>query len=133
MQINYPDFKKECNEIVGAYLHRYGYIYSSIHSEEYINAYVGNNGIILISMLENFPHISVSFEFRTSNNKLISPRLLDKALKIDSMEKLEFYKNFLSKYDLNNYAVQMKYVVGVMEAFYRPILIEQIKLDDIVL
>lgn len=122
MELSYCEFKKDCYQIVGEFLKPYGYVYNEKMSDDFINMYTNENGVIFISMLDNFPHIGVSFGFKTNDGEDIPFRLIDSIIKVDSKEKMEFYNAFSKEYNLNEYPIQMLYSVRTLEKFYKPIL-----------
>lgn len=131
MEINYINFKSDCEEIIYPYLRRYGYTLDDSISEDYVNFYRNSYCLVEISMLENFPYIGVSADFLTLNSKRIKRSVLDKYLKINYKDDNKFYKEFVVENNLNDYRTQMKYAVAMMEKFYQPVLTGEIKIDDI--
>lgn len=132
MEIDYKTFKEDCKRIIQPVTEQYGYTLDIQKSEDYTNYYIGQNGYIEVSMLENLPHIGVSLWYYPLNLKFIKPSLVDEKLSVSQNAKSEFYKLFKSNYDLNNYTNQMKYVIQVMEIFYKPIVTGEIRLDELI-
>ncbi len=131
MEINYRSFKEDCRDIIEPYLSQYGYIYDINKSEDYINFYRNDYNYIQVSMLEDFPYIGVSWAFLDKQQKLIAPSLLDRILKINRKDIQTFYEEFKSKYDINDYSVQMLYVVSVLDKFYETIVKGDISIEEI--
>ncbi len=131
IELDYKTFKKDCKQIIEPVVEKYSYVHDDKKSEDYINYYFNGNGCIEVSMLENFPHIGVSINYLTLSGESIKPSVLNKYLQINQVEKSNFYKEFKSKFDLNDYANEMHYAVAIMEKFYKPILNGEIKLEDI--
>ncbi len=129
--IDYKNFPTDCSNIIEPYLKLYGFKLHKHNKEDFINYYTNDNYYVMISMLENFPQIGVSWAFLDMNLKLISPSLINSLLNINSKEEVMFYKEYQSSNNLNDYASEMQYTIAVMEKFYKPILTEDIKLDDV--
>jgi hypothetical protein len=131
MEIDYRTFKDDCLRIIQPIIEKYSYSLDNQKSGDYTNYYIGGNGYIVVSMLENFPHIGVSLWYYPLNLKFIKPSLLDEKLGISQNDKFEFYKLFESNNDLSDYSNQMKYVIENMEKFYKPIVTGEVKLEEI--
>ncbi|MBL1280686.1 MAG: hypothetical protein COA33_010450 [Fluviicola sp.] len=129
--IDYKDFFSDCSYIIESYLKGYGFKLYKQDEDEFISYYSNNSYCIMISMLENFPHIGVSWGGLDLNFNLISPSLIANSLKIDPKKEMLFYEEFQSSNNLINYASEMHYIVAVMEKFYKPILTGEINLYDI--
>ncbi|MCB6089434.1 hypothetical protein [Flavobacterium psychrophilum] len=132
MNLDYKKFKEDCKYIIDPFLEKYGYFYDEKRSEDYINFYSNYKNFIEISMLDNFPHIGVSWSFFSNDLKYIKPNLIENKLNIDMEEDMNFYKEFKLKNDINSYSSQMWYIIAVLEKFYKPILIGEINLDEII-
>ena len=82
-------------------------------------------------MLENFPHIGVSWGILDLNFNLTTPSVISDFLKINPKMEMSFYQEYQSSNNLDNYASEMNYTIAVMEKFYKPILVGEINLGDI--
>ncbi len=129
--IDYKDFFSDCKDIIEPYLKTYGLKLHKQDKDEFISYYTNNSYYIMISMLENFPYIGVSWAFLDLNLNLISSNLIANTLNIDPKMELSFYKKFQSSDGLNDYASEMRYTIAVMEKFYKPILTGKVNIGDI--
>jgi len=130
--IDYKNFKTDCNNIISTYLSSFGFRLDSINEEDFIIFYTNNKIKLMISMLDNFPHVGVSWEFIGMNLKRIKSSFIDDKLKIDQKEEMRFYKMFKEQNDLNDYPTQMRYATATMEKFYKPILTGEVRLEDVI-
>jgi hypothetical protein len=131
MELDYFTFEDDCLNIIEPYLKKYGYVLDASKSEKFINMYKGKNGYVEISMLSSFPFICVSYTFLTLNDKCVKVNLLEKKMGINRKEITLFYNDFSSRYDTLTYIIQMRYVIEVMEIFYRPVLMGEIELENL--
>ena len=132
MELDYKTFKADCFVIIEPILQTYGYLFDNSKSEDYINYYSNDTTLIEVSMLENFPHIGISIDYLTIDEKRIRRSILNNFLRITLKEESNFYKKFNEQNNLNDYPTQMRFAVAVMEKFYKPILTGEIRLEDIV-
>lgn len=127
VEINYNDFESDCREIFGKYL--LGFNFKEIHSEESEFECIYENEFwkIEISMIANFPHIGVSFEFKSKENDYLKNSLLDELLKVDRKKTREIYDSLINE-DYHNkssneqYKIQMIYGVELLKLSYTPLL-----------
>jgi hypothetical protein len=127
IEIDYNDFESDCLEVFGKYLITFDF--KEVHNKELKFEKIFENKFwkIEISMIANFPHIGVSFEFKSKEDHYLKNSLLNELLDIDRKKIREIYEKLLNT-DYSNksineqYKIQMIYSVELLELFYTPLL-----------
>jgi hypothetical protein len=127
IEIDYNDFESDCLEIFGKYLIRFNFKEIDNKKLKFEKTYENEFWKIEISMITNFPHIGVSFEFKSKEDHYLKNSILNELLNVDREKIREIYERLLNA-DYNNksineqYKIQMIYCVELLELFYTPLL-----------
>jgi hypothetical protein len=139
LEIDYRDFEIDCREIFGKYLLEYNF--KEIHNEEsefesiYQKTYENEFWKIEISMISNFPHIGVSFEFLSRENDYLKNSLLDELLGIDrkKITKIHdrlFKEEYYNKSSNEQYKIEMIFCLEILELSYTQLMIGNFTYND---
>ncbi|WP_394776516.1 hypothetical protein [Flavobacterium sp.] len=135
LEINYKNFEIDCREIFGKYLLEYNF--KEIHDEvlEFEKIYENEFWKIEISMISNFPHIGISFEFISKENGYIKNSVLEELLGIDRKKNIEihdrlFNKEYYNKSSNEQYKIEMIFCVEILELSYTQLLIGNFTYSD---
>lgn len=127
IEIDYLNFESDCKETFGKYLIAFNFKEIENSANQFEKKYENEFWKIEISMLSNFPHIGVSFEFKSKNNDRLHNNILDQILKIDDKKNRELYKKYFTREHYNKsikeqYKIEMKYCVEKLNIYYKPLL-----------
>lgn len=139
LEIDYRDFESDCREIFGKYLLEYNF--KEIYDEEgdfentYQKIYENEFWKIEISMISNFPHIGVSFEFLSKENDHMKNSLLDELLEIGRKNNKKIYdrlfnKEYYNKSSNDRYKTQMIFCLEILELSYTQLMIGNFTYTD---
>ena len=122
MEIDYKNFKMDCSLIIEPFLQSFQYQKDLPKSGNYINFYSNEYNIIVFSLVDNFPHIDLSWHFRDLNSKEIPFKSINDIVSIDQHDKMKFYRKFASSHDMTKYSTQMHYAIAIIDKFYKGLL-----------
>ncbi|MBS7253175.1 hypothetical protein [Flavobacterium branchiicola] len=127
IEIDYNNFESDCHEVFGKYLLKFNF--KEIHFEELEleKTYENEFWKIKISMISDFPHIGVSFEFMSKDDHHMTNSLLEKLIKVDRKKTREIYdklfnKDYYKKSGNEQYKIEMSFCVELLELSYIPLM-----------